>query len=102
MANELDRIQEWYRAQCDGEWEHSYGVKIDTLDNPGWAVSIDLKGTALEHAPMDTVLRDQGPDDWIRLEVKAAVFLGNGDPGKLTAMLAAFLEWATRHQPDSA
>ncbi|WP_327048834.1 immunity 53 family protein [Microbispora sp. NBC_01189] len=22
-------LQRWYAAQCDGEWEHAYGVKID-------------------------------------------------------------------------
>ncbi len=25
-----------------------YGIKIETLDNPGWDVSIDLIGTELE------------------------------------------------------
>jgi len=36
LANVMERIQDWYRRQCDGDWEHSYGVKIETLDNPGW------------------------------------------------------------------
>ncbi len=35
-------LQDWYRSRCDGTWEHSYGVKIDTLDNPGWLVTVDL------------------------------------------------------------
>ncbi|MBC6448487.1 Imm53 family immunity protein [Actinokineospora xionganensis] len=26
--------QRWYQSQCDEEWEHELGVKIDTLDNP--------------------------------------------------------------------
>ena len=40
-------LQRWYVAQCDAEWEHSYGVEIGTLDYPGWSLRIDLKGTAL-------------------------------------------------------
>ena len=32
-------LQRWYVAQCDGEWEHAYGVEIGTLDNPGWSIS---------------------------------------------------------------
>ncbi len=31
----LTWVQRWYLDQCDGEWEHEWGVKIDTLDNPG-------------------------------------------------------------------
>nr|TKK07812.1 hypothetical protein SrhCFBP13529_11555 [Stenotrophomonas rhizophila] len=43
----LDRLQKWYADQCDGDWEHSFGIRIDTLDNPGWTVSVDLTDTAL-------------------------------------------------------
>ncbi|MDE6471389.1 MAG: immunity 53 family protein [Eubacterium sp.] len=31
----LNWLQEWYRQNCTDEWEHFYGIKIDTLDNPG-------------------------------------------------------------------
>jgi len=31
-------IQSWYRDQVNGEWEHTSGVTIETLDNPGWMV----------------------------------------------------------------
>ncbi len=34
----LSRLQRWYSAQCDGDWEHGLGVRIETLDNPGWMV----------------------------------------------------------------
>ena len=26
-------LQNWNQNHCDGDWEHLYGVKIDTLDN---------------------------------------------------------------------
>ncbi|MFT5930929.1 MAG: hypothetical protein ACI93G_000001, partial [Hyphomonas sp.] len=38
----------WYQSQCDGDWEHSFGLKIESLDNPGWSVHVDLEGTSLE------------------------------------------------------
>jgi hypothetical protein len=38
-------LQRWYVAQCNGEWEHSYGIEIGTLDNPGWSLRVDLKDT---------------------------------------------------------
>ena len=45
--NALQRLQDWYSAQCNGDWEHQQGVRIESLDNPGWALDIDLADTAL-------------------------------------------------------
>jgi hypothetical protein len=28
-------LEAWYASRCDGEWEHGYGISIETLDNPG-------------------------------------------------------------------
>jgi hypothetical protein len=44
----LKALQEWYAAMSDGDWEHELGISIETIDNPGWVVSIDLEGTPLE------------------------------------------------------
>lgn len=44
----LTWLQEWYYSQCDGDWEHCYGVKIYASDNPGWCVNIDMLGTSVE------------------------------------------------------
>jgi len=38
-------LQQWYLQQCDGDWEHGYGLHIGTLDNPGWTVDVNLAGT---------------------------------------------------------
>lgn len=35
MPSTLERLCSWYSQKCNGDWEHSYGVSIDTLDNPG-------------------------------------------------------------------
>lgn len=49
MADEnLNWLMNWYVRECNNDWEHSYGVKIDTLDNPGWTIEIDLRETSLE------------------------------------------------------
>lgn len=48
MIDEIKRLQDWYKINCDGDWEHSYGIKIETLDNPGWSIGIDLSETSLE------------------------------------------------------
>jgi hypothetical protein len=97
MTDDLIWLQEWYRAQCNDEWEHSYGVRIDTLDNPGWRVAIDLKGTRLEHVEMTPVTSDNGPDNWVSAHVKNSQFIGYGDAEKLISILATFREWAVQH-----
>ena len=45
----INWLQNWYTDQCNGEWEHEYGVNIQTSDNPGWIIDIDLAFTPLEN-----------------------------------------------------
>jgi hypothetical protein len=87
-------LEEWNGANCDGEREHVYGIKIDTIDNPGWSVSIDLAGTALEPKAFTTVSIDKGDCDWILCRIGNKIFEGAGDPFKLENILTIFREWA--------
>jgi hypothetical protein len=102
--DELAWLQRWYASQCDGDWEHTYGVKIDTLDNPGWWVQVDLVETPLAGHP-DTVLLVLGAvggedgSDWVNCRIKAGRFDGAGGPHMLTAILKCFREWAERVGP---
>ncbi|HEY0134050.1 MAG TPA: Imm53 family immunity protein, partial [Nannocystis sp.] len=48
MTDVMRRLQTWYASMCDGDWEHRFGVRITTLDNPGWHVRIDILETGLE------------------------------------------------------
>jgi hypothetical protein len=32
----LIRLQQWYVAHCDGDWETGDGIEIYTVSNPGW------------------------------------------------------------------
>jgi hypothetical protein len=89
--NELVLLQEWFAAQCDGDWEHGAGVRIESLDNPGWLVTIDLgRSAALEE---DTVLvrARRSEHDWVDAEVRGGAFVGAGGPGNLTEILRVFL-----------
>ncbi len=96
----IERLTTWYAAQCNGEWEHPHGVKIESLDNPGWLVQIDLEGTILhqkEFSQIEHGLEDGLPsdDDWMICSVlKGSLFRGAGDPFKLAAILECFLSWA--------
>jgi Immunity protein 53 len=38
----IEWLENWYVGRCDGEWEHECGVEIETLDNPGWSLQVDV------------------------------------------------------------
>lgn len=91
-------LQYWYLRHCDDDWEHSYGVSIDTLDNPGWSVRIDLKGTSLEGRGLARQQIERSESDWIHWWVADGKFEGAGGPQNLTDILLAFRTWAESGQ----
>ncbi|MBT4444270.1 MAG: rhodanese-related sulfurtransferase [Waddliaceae bacterium] len=92
--NILFWIQEWYKKQCDNDWEHQYGVLIETLDNPGWTVTIDLIGTLLENKEFHSIDCDFQEDDWFACKVDKYKFEGRGGVFNLINILQAFKDWA--------
>jgi hypothetical protein len=93
----LKSLQAWYTFQCDGEWEHTYGVKIATLDNPGWSLKIDLAETNLLDRPFDDIRVDgKDQDDWYMCRVRMNTFEAACGPNRLSEVVAAFLNWAQR------
>jgi hypothetical protein len=99
--NSIEWLQQWYFEQCDDLWEHRHGITIRTLDNPGWLVTIDLKGTALENAAMPEIGTPaavnhggiEGMHDWLQCKVEEQCFTGAGGPQSLFAICDAFRRW---------
>ena len=87
----IKRIQNWYKINCNGDWEHSYGLNITNLDNPGWGVTIDLEGTPFDYSVYEKSF-DNGEDDWMTIKVKNKKFEGRGDPNKLLTIFEIFLD----------
>ena len=97
--NEIQEIQKWYGAQCNGDWEHQYGIEVESLDNPGWKVVIDLIETELEKSEFKKAGYGVGDDlrtsgnNWLLCQKVGDKFVGVGGPEKLTEILNAFLNW---------
>ena len=66
----LTRLQKWYHSMCDGDWEHCYGVKIDTSDNPGWIVEIDIIDTPLENKPFNPIHIGETDDNYFICKIE--------------------------------
>lgn len=102
MNSALSQLQEWYTSHCDGDWEHSSGVSITTLDNPGWSLSINLEETELEDVPFaerrENISDDSNGDnldlDWLVCTKQGSQFSGNGGPRQLERLISIFLDWA--------
>jgi hypothetical protein len=89
----LSLLQSWYLAQCDGDWEHQYGVSLTTLDNPGWRLKIDLWGTDLEDRTLDRITIERTEKNWISYWVEKNEFQAAMGPQNLVEAIGVFLRW---------
>lgn len=89
--SEITWIEQWYQRQCDGNWEHQHGIKVETLDNPGWHVEID--GLLPSSSPMQYA-EEHSETSWIRCSLENGKFDGYGDPQRLGEILALFQRWS--------
>ncbi|MES3035281.1 MAG: immunity 53 family protein [Gemmatimonadota bacterium] len=100
--DELHQLQAWYASQCDGDWEHEFGIKIENVDNPGWSVSIPLAGTELETVEFETVSDMTPRTEWMHCRVVESAdgprWEGSAGPLMLSQLLRRFLDWASAHK----
>lgn len=94
VPDALTWLQAWYATRCDGDWEHGYGVRIETLDNPGWHVRVDVAGTALERAALEPWEVHRGEHDWVVVRRNGEAFDAACGPLNLGEALHAFRLWA--------
>jgi hypothetical protein len=93
MADEIERLVRWYRAQCNGDRKRPSGIQLSCLDVQGWALDANLSDPSAAGKVVEIrIERDE--DDWISYEGRAGVFRGRCGPGNLEEMLGAFLDFA--------
>src|SRR5882724_8826904 len=91
----LSRLQLWYSSQCNGQWEHTNGISIDSLDNPGWWLKVDLADTYLSGLVFDEISGDDvDGKDWYVHKVNNNVFEAFCGQNGLRDAIVAFLRWA--------
>jgi hypothetical protein len=93
MKETIERIQDWYKLNCNGDWEHSYGYSISTLDNPGWTIRIDLADTCLEKLDFyETYQNPEYDHDWYIIKTGHEVLEISCGPENLKQVLEIFLD----------
>jgi hypothetical protein len=87
-------LMAWYEDQCDGDWEHQFGVEIGTIDNPGWTLKVALEGTQCDgHAFQRLKHNYDHETDWWTCWTEKNEFHGAGGPLQLAAMIETFRAW---------
>jgi hypothetical protein len=89
MKNLIDVLQSWYEFQCNDVWEHSYGIEISTIDNPGWKVKI-TGATGRKPIKIDS---ERSETDWIAVATTEAEFNGYGSARNLEELLILAVDW---------
>lgn len=89
----LEWIQDWFKANADGEWEKGDAIQITTLDNPlGWDVEIDISNTSIANLEIKWILNENSKQDWYGVKIENQRFRAAGDAGKLIFLLNLFRE----------
>ena len=93
MTDLITRLQNWYKTNCNGDWEHSYGISLSTLDNPGWTLTIALQETALEKLDFNREYQsEENEHDWYFIRVKDGALDIACGPDNLSQVLQIFLD----------
>ncbi|KRR22290.1 immunity 53 family protein [Bradyrhizobium retamae] len=96
-----------YAKQCNGEWEHGPGIKIQTLDNPGWMLQInleetDLEGRTFENQESGEVSEEYDPTQvtsWWVCRVEKKQFFAACGAHDLEAVISIFRNWVEGRDP---
>lgn len=92
----IEWLQDYFEECCNGDWERIYGIKIGTLDNPGWMVDIDLEDTAIEDCAFKKIRIERDDNNWIICRVENRVFKGRGGVKNLEEILIIFRDWVRK------
>ena len=92
-------LQQWYQDYCNGSWEHSYGISLKNIDNPGWSLTVDLEDTQLEYTNFQQIKIDRSEQDWIFCEVKDLKFEARCGARNLPEVLRVFRHWVIENEP---
>jgi len=96
----LTWLQGWYVTQCDGDWEHEYGVSIETLDNPGWFLKVDLQATTMSRRTFLKHEIHRSKHDWLIARVVDEHFEVACGPLNLSEAIHQLRTWVADQEQD--
>jgi hypothetical protein len=89
-------LVDWYQKHITTDLTSAKRIDLGTLDNPGWALDIDLHNTDLDKRTFTNVKIDKNHEDWIFCSLTNHTFSGNCGPHNCLNMIRLFREWTER------
>jgi elongation factor P hydroxylase len=93
LEDNLLWLVKWRDNHCDGDWEHSYGISIEILNNSGWIVEIDIQETELEQRKFKEIGIERTDKDWIFCKVENGSFRAKCSTHNLIEAIQIFRCW---------
>jgi hypothetical protein len=97
MTDQLSKLNDWFESQWIAVVGEEVGITIDTLDNPGWRLRIELQwlaDKALVSRHFEKVLIERSKTDWLAANKNGTLFEAFGGIRNLDEMIGLFLDWA--------
>ena len=91
--NIINWLEKWYESNCNGDWEHTFGIEISTLDNPGWRVQLNVIETIYKDVIFDDVIIERTDNDWVHCKKIEGNIDCAGGPKNLEEMLEIIKKW---------
>jgi hypothetical protein len=95
----INWLEKWYASNCNGDWEHTFGVEISTLDNPGWRVQFNITETMYQDIAFNDVIIERTDDDWVHCKKNNGNIDCAGGPKNLGEMLGIVKKWMSNNDP---
>jgi hypothetical protein len=92
---DLEYLIDWFARYCNGDWEHGYGVRLVTCDNPGWLLKVTVEETDLEGTVLEFKRTERSVDDWIQTKSDGVTWEAAGGPHNLPQLLSEFRRFAS-------
>lgn len=92
-TSHLDWLQLWYHSQCDGDWEHQYGVTMTLKKSEEWEFDIDLTYTEMQGIHLSDAEQSDPEGGWLRWRSDGWHFRAECSRKNVIAVIAEFRTW---------
>ena len=93
----LKWLEKWFFFNCDGDWEHDYGIDIIHKGSL-WEVKIDLCNMAFALDGMPLFEERKSPSDYFRYTIENEFFIGEASNDNLEKLLKVFKTIVTKNE----
>jgi len=83
-------LENWFFQACNGIWETKKRLLIESIDNPGWALTLCLEDSKYQDKLCEKVLIDRSENDWCHSTINESKLIIAGGPLNLNEIFYNF------------